>query len=186
MNSARIRACDGIAAMIAMRTKRDDVSIAATPERVVRAFEEMTRGYDQDPGAILATTFPNSNYDELVVVRDIAFTSLCEHHLLPFSGFAALGYIPTETVVGLSKLPRLVDCLARRLQIQERLTSEIADAIQTHLRPKAVGVILRAKHGCMTCRGVEKAEAAMITSVVRGLLRDNASLRAEFMNLICV
>lgn len=172
--------------MIAMRTQRDDVSIAATPERVVRAFEEMTRGYDQDPKTILATTFPNSNYDELVIVRDIAFTSLCEHHLLPFSGLAALGYIPTDTVVGLSKLPRLVDCLARRLQIQERLTSEIADAMQMHLRPKAVGVILRAKHGCMTCRGVGKAEAVMVTSVIRGLLRENSALRAEFMNLTCV
>lgn len=154
-----------------------------TPSRVVKAFAEMTSGYKQDPAAILARTFPGESYDEMVIVPGIHFVSLCEHHLLPFSGTAAVAYIPRERVVGLSKIPRLVECFARRLQVQERMTVQIADALTEHLKPSGVGVVLRARHSCMTCRGVRQQNAEMVTSVMRGALRDKPEARAELMGL---
>lgn len=153
-----------------------------TPERVVKAFLEMTCGYKQDPAQILGRTFEDS-YDEVVIVRNIAFTSLCEHHLLPFLGSADVGYIPGK-VVGLSKIPRLVDCFACRLQMQERLTRQIAEAIEKHLEARGVAVVIRGSHSCMGCRGVKKPGAEMVTSVTLGMFRDNASARSEFLALL--
>jgi GTP cyclohydrolase I len=152
-----------------------------TPKRVVKAFTEMTVGYAQDPGDILSTTF-DVDCDEMVVVTGIRFTSLCEHHLLPFIGTATVAYIPGQ-VVGLSKLARLVECYARRLQVQERMTNQIADSIEEHLNPQGVGVVVRAHHACMGCRGVRQQNAEMVTSALRGFMRDKADARAEFLAL---
>lgn len=151
-----------------------------TPGRVVKAWGEMTCGYRDDPAEILSTTF-DVDCDEMIVVRDLTFASLCEHHVLPFVGIASICYIPGK-VVGLSKLARLLDCFARRLQVQERLTSDIADAIEAHLDPVGVGVIIRAHHSCMAIRGVRKP-GEMITSTMRGALRDKPEARAEFLAL---
>lgn len=152
-----------------------------TPRRVVKAYRELTEGYHADVAAILSTTF-DVPYDELVVVRRVPFVSLCEHHMLPFSGHATIGYVPSDRVVGLSKLPRLLHAFARRLQVQERLTQQIAEAMVEHLQPKAVGVIIDAHHLCMSMRGVRSA-GTMTTSSLHGLLRDEHDLRAEFMAL---
>ena len=153
-----------------------------TPGRVARAFREMTEGYHVDPAELLSTTFPD-RCDEMVVVRGIEFHSLCEHHLLGFSGTVAVAYVPGESVVGLSKLARLVDCFARRFQVQERLTMQIAEAIDTHLSPEGVGVVVTARHSCMGCRGIRKPTAEMVTSAVIGLFKDDPKARAEFMAL---
>jgi GTP cyclohydrolase IA len=152
-----------------------------TPARVVKALREMTAGNQQDPAKILSRTF-DEPCDEMIVVSGITYTSLCEHHMLPFTGTADIGYIPGK-VVGLSKLARLVDCFATRLQIQERLTIQIADAIEEHLEPLGVAVVVRGRHACMACRGVRKAGATMVTSAMRGLLKDNPETRAEFLSL---
>jgi GTP cyclohydrolase I len=154
-----------------------------TPGRVVRALVEMTAGYAMDPEKILATTFAVA-YDELVVLKDVHFVSLCEHHMLPFAGVAHIGYLPGERVVGLSKMARLVQCYAQRLQVQERMTRQIADAMQVHLKPLGVGVVVQASHSCMTCRGVRQESANMVTSAMLGRVRENESLRAEFLRLI--
>jgi GTP cyclohydrolase I len=154
-----------------------------TPARVTKAFAEMTEGYRQDPGEILSKTFDAHGYDQMVVLKGIAFTSLCEHHMLPFTGEAVVGYVPGERVVGLSKLARLVECFARRLQIQERLTVEIRDAIDRHLAPKGTGVIVRAHHGCMSCRGVRLSDTQMITSALSGIVKERPETRAELMAL---
>lgn len=153
-----------------------------TPARVVRALGEMTAGYREDPASVLAARFPD-RCDEMVVVSDITFTSLCEHHVLPFTGTATVGYVPHGQVVGLSKLARLVDVFARRLQVQERMTEQIADAIDEHVEPLGVGVVVRAQHSCMGCRGVRKPGATMTTSALRGVLRDKPEARAEFLTL---
>ena len=152
-----------------------------TPKRVVKALGEMTVGYGMDPAAVLATTF-DVQHDQMVVVRRIPFVSLCEHHVLPFTGHATVAYLPGDGVVGLSKLARLVDCYARRLQVQERLTDQIAHAINDHLQPVGVGVIVSAQHSCMSARGVGKA-AEMVTSAMLGSMRDDASARAELLSL---
>lgn len=154
-----------------------------TPDRVVRAFREMTQGYHEDPAAILSRTFDDA-HDELIVCRGMRFASLCEHHLMPFTGTAAIGYLPDKTVVGLSKLPRLVQCFARRLQIQERMTRQIAEAIVEHLAPQGVGVVIRAKHNCMACRGAVQPDAEMITSAMLGAMRDKPHLKAELMGVL--
>jgi len=154
-----------------------------TPKRVVKAFREMTEGYRLEPGDVLGTTFDVGDCDELVVVSGIHFDSLCEHHLLPFSGTAAVGYLPGERVVGLSKVARLVELYARRLQVQERMTTQIATAIMEHLNAQAAGVVLSGTHSCMSCRGVRK-RATMTTSAMFGRLRDEHALRAEFLRLI--
>lgn len=157
--------------------------LAETPGRVMKALREMTRGHRDDPAEILSRTFESDGYDEMVVKRGIPFHSLCEHHMLPVAGVAHVGYIPGERVVGLSKLSRLVDCYARRLQIQERLTVQIADAIVEHLSPVGAGVVVIAQHSCVSCRGVGKDGADMVTSALRGALREDASARAEFLRL---
>lgn len=154
-----------------------------TPRRVVAAWDEMTRGYGQDPKQLLTTEFEGEGYDQMIVCREIDFWSVCEHHLLPFHGTAAVGYIPNKRVVGLSKMPRLVECFARRLQIQERLTKQIAEAMQDILKPQGVGVLVRARHLCMACRGVKQQEAEMVTSALLGQFRKQ-EVRAEFLNLI--
>lgn len=150
-----------------------------TPARVAKAWREMTSGYDDDPAEILARTFDESS-DELIVLRNIAFHSTCEHHLLPFHGTATVGYLPGK-VVGISKLARLVECFARRLQIQERMTRQVAEAIEEHLGARGVGVIVRAHHLCMGCRGVRQPDTEMVTSAMLGTLRSDAKSRSEFL-----
>lgn len=152
-----------------------------TPRRVLQAMREMTAGYQEDPAEILSTTFEETS-DELIVLRGIEFYSICEHHLLPFYGTATVGYLPGE-VVGISKLARLVNCYGRRLQIQERLTRQIAEAIQLHLRARGTGVIIRAHHLCMGCRGVKLPSTELVTSAMLGTLRKDAVTRAEFLRL---
>ena len=152
-----------------------------TPARVVKAWREMTAGYAEDPAEILSRTFDESS-DELVILRGISFYSTCEHHLLPFYGQAVVGYLPGK-VVGISKLARLVECFAKRLQVQERMTRQIADAVEKHLEARGVGVVLRAHHLCMGCRGVRQEETEMVTSAMLGTLRTDATSRAEFLRL---
>jgi len=157
--------------------------LTKTPSRVARAFEELTSGYTQNPSVILASQFDNEDYDEMIIVKDVGFTSLCEHHLLPFTGFATIAYIPAhDKIVGISKLARLVECFARRLQVQERITTQIAHAINENLMPQGVGVIVRATHSCMAIRGVQKA-AETVTSCMLGAFRVDAGARAELMAL---
>ena len=155
--------------------------LADTPARVVKAWREMTAGYEEDPAEILSRTFDETS-DEMIILRGISFYSTCEHHLLPFYGEAQVGYLPGR-VVGISKLARLVNCFARRLQIQERMTRQIAEAIEQHLDAKGVGVVLRAHHLCMGCRGVKQEQTEMVTSSMLGKLRNDASTRAEFLRL---
>jgi len=158
-----------------------------TPARVLRAWEEMTAGYLQDPSQILSKTF-TAEYDQIIVCPWIEFYSVCEHHLLTFSGHAHLAYLPAagskSKVVGLSKLARLVDCFGRRLQIQEQMTTQIANALETHLRPRGVAVVVQAKHLCMACRGVQKHGAVMVTSAMRGVFRAEGPARDEFFKLV--
>ena len=160
----------------------DREGLVDTPARVVRSFEEMTCGYKEYAGDILKAIF-SEHCDEIVLLRGVRFSSLCEHHLLPFTGVATVGYLPNDQVVGISKLARLVHCYARRLQVQERLTQQIAAALQEHLKPRGVGVVIRAHHHCMGCRGVEQPDAEMVTSAMTGLFRENAATKAEFMSL---
>lgn len=152
-----------------------------TPRRVVKALKEMTSGYDKNISEILGVTF-DVDCDEMVVVKDIPFSSLCEHHMLPFTGTATVGYIPGTRVVGLSKIARLVDAYAKRLQVQERLTEQIADAMENYLDPIGVGVIINAHHSCMSLRGVGKT-GTMHTSALRGVMRTKPEARAEFLAL---
>lgn len=160
----------------------DREGLVDTPKRVVRALAEMTRGYREEPETVLGTVF-EEDCDQMVVVRGIRFASLCEHHLLPFTGTAAVGYIPQGKVVGLSKIPRLVEAYARRLQMQERLTAQVASGIDSVLRPLGVGVVMRAHHACMGCRGVRQPDAEMVTSHLIGAARD-ASVKAELLALL--
>jgi GTP cyclohydrolase I len=164
----------------ALGVDRTSESLRGTPRRVAAAFAELL-----EPVAFKSTTFPtDGGYDELVVVSDIAFSSLCEHHLLPFVGVAHVGYLPGDRIVGLSKLPRLVEHRARRLQVQERLTTEIADWFESALRPRGVGVVIEATHMCMTLRGVRQPGALTTTSALRGRLREDPRTRQEFFELI--
>ena len=158
--------------------------LAGTPERVRRMYDELTAGYHVDPDALLNGACFNVDYDEMVVVRDIEFFSLCEHHLLPFIGRAHVGYLPRGRVVGLSKIPRIVDMYAKRLQIQERLTVQVADYLMERLEPKGVACVVEATHLCTMMRGVKKQEATMVTSSMTGTFRRDARTRAEFMGLI--
>jgi GTP cyclohydrolase I len=160
--------------------------LVKTPERVVRALREMTQGYHLDPKEILGTAF-EVPFDEMVVLRGVRFSSMCEHHMLPFIGTCDVGYIPQGTdsckVIGLSKLARVVDCFARRLQIQERMTHEIAQAVMEHADAKGVGVVVRAHHSCMGCRGVKQPDTEMVTSVMLGALLEDDKARSEFLEL---
>lgn len=156
--------------------------LALTPSRYVKALDELTAGYHQKAEQILETCFDAEGYDEMVILRGIEFHSTCEHHLLPFSGTAHVAYIPRRKVVGLSKMARLVDCFSRRLQIQERMTSQIAKSMQSALNPLGVGVTVSATHSCMSCRGVSKQQAKMVTTALLGCFRDLA-VRTEFFAL---
>ena len=163
----------------ALGVERTGDQLEATPGRVARAYAELLT-----PEPFEATTFPNDEgYDELVVARAIPFASLCEHHLLPFSGVAHVGYLPDERLVGLSKLARVVDHFARRLQVQERLTAQVANFIAETLQPKGVGVVLEAEHLCMSLRGVRSSGSRTVTSALKGLVRDDPRTRAEFLAL---
>lgn len=158
----------------------DREGLIDTPNRVVKAWRELTEGYDHNPADILSTVF-DEPCDQMVILDRIDFTSLCEHHLLPFIGTVSIGYIPNGKVVGLSKLARIVDCYSRRFQIQERLTNQVAEAIDHHLNPAGVAVIVRAHHSCMSLRGVRKANGQMVTSAMLGAFRTNPEARSEFM-----
>ena len=155
-----------------------------TPERVRRMYDELTAGYHVDPDRLINGATFAVEYDEMVVVRDIEFFSLCEHHLLPFIGKAHVGYLPRGRVIGLSKIPRIVDMYAQRLQVQERLTVQVADFLMEKLEPKGVACVIEATHLCTMMRGVKKQEATMVTSSMTGTFRRDARTRAEFMGLI--
>lgn len=155
-----------------------------TPGRVARSYRFLTSGYGQDPREILNDALFDVSYDEMVVVKDIDFYSLCEHHMIPFFGRAHVAYIPNGKVVGLSKIPRLVEMFARRLQVQERMTTEIAETIEEVLQPKGVGVVVEASHLCMMMRGVERQNAYAISSSLKGSFSEDSKTRGEFMELI--
>src|SRR6202789_2930862 len=163
----------------------DREGLRATPSRVVRAYEEWFAGYNDDPNAYLKRTFHETGgYDEVVVLRDIRFESHCEHHMAPVIGRVHIGYLPRNRVVGISKLARLVEVYARRLQIQEKLTAEIASCLESVLKPHGVAVVAEGKHQCMTTRGVHKTGVSMVTSRMLGVFRDNAETRQEFLSAI--
>lgn len=156
-----------------------------TPKRVVKAYEEFFAGYQQNPEAVLSRTFKEvEGYDEMIVLRDIEFDSHCEHHMVPFSGKAHVAYIPTNRVLGISKLARLVDVYSKRLQVQEKLTAQIANTLQDVLKPKGVAVVIEATHMCMTTRGVDKPGTVMQTSQLLGLFRSDPRTRQEFFSLL--
>jgi GTP cyclohydrolase I len=155
-----------------------------TPDRVARMYAELLSGYGADPAKIINGALFNINYDEMVLVRDIEFYSLCEHHMLPFLGRAHVAYIPAGRVIGLSKIPRMVDMYARRLQVQERMTRQIADFLQEYLAPQGVGVVVEAVHLCSMMRGVKKHDARMTTSAMHGAFRANLATRQEFLENI--
>src|ERR1700674_1072535 len=163
---------------------QDRDGLRRTPERFEKAFRFLTSGYQQDPEKLLNGAMFSVCYDQMVIVKDIEFYSLCEHHLLPFFGKCHVAYIPDKKVVGLSKIPRLVNMFARRLQIQERLTNQIASAIQQKISPLGVGVVIEARHLCMVMRGVEKQNSQTVTSAMLGAFRENVQTREEFLSLI--
>jgi GTP cyclohydrolase IA len=155
-----------------------------TPERVEKALKFLTQGYAQDAGKLINDALFKVDYDEMVIIKDIDLFSMCEHHLLPFFGKAHVAYIPDGKVMGLSKVPRLVDMFARRLQVQERLTVQIADTIMEKVKPKGVGVVIEAMHFCMIMRGVEKQNSVAVTSCMRGAFHDQKQTRDEFLSLL--
>lgn len=191
---------DGVAGLLrAIGEDPQREGLRDTPKRVAKALREMTSGQHEDIAQILKTTFDGGDYDEVITVNNIDFVSMCEHHLLPFSGKAFVAYLPGAEpapfgtldivqkeryrVVGLSKIPRLVDAFARRLQLQEQMTSQIAEAMNTHLQPRGVAVMVTAGHSCMSCRGVRKAGATMVTSKLLGAFKTDQALRAEVFRL---
>src|SRR6202795_587670 len=158
--------------------------LVRTPERVHKAFDFLTKGYREDPEALLKAALFTVTYDEMVIVKDIEMFSLCEHHILPFFGKVHVAYIPNGKVIGLSKIPRLIELFSRRLQIQERLTTQIAETIQKVIEPQGVGVVIEARHLCMMMRGVEKHHSAPVTSAMFGCFREEQQTRNEFLSLI--
>ena len=154
-----------------------------TPKRVAKSYEKLFEGYGKDPKDVV-TTFDSEHYDEMIIIKDIDFFSMCEHHILPFFGRVHVGYLPTDKIIGASKIPRIVDIFARRLQNQERLTKQVADTLTELLSPKGIGVVMEAEHLCMKARGVEKQNTIMTTSSFTGLFRSNMNTRTEFLNLI--
>tara|TARA_Y100000748_G_scaffold169288_1_gene141591 strand:- start:645 stop:1223 length:579 start_codon:yes stop_codon:yes gene_type:complete len=163
----------------------DREGLVGTPDRVARAYKEFFAGYEQDPEEILRTTFEEvEGYDEMVLVKDIGVESHCEHHMVPIIGRAHIAYIPNNRVVGISKLARVVDIFAKRLQIQEKMTAQIANAIENVLQPKGIAVVIDASHQCMTTRGVNKPESSTVTSAMRGVFNDNPRTRNEFLSFI--
>lgn len=169
--------------LIAVGEDPDREGLRETPGRVARVYRELFSGLEKDPARHLSAAFTEC-YDELVVLRDISFNSMCEHHLLPFEGKAHITYLPDGRVVGISKLARVVDDFAHRPQVQERLTSQIADLLMEKLNAKGVAVVLEATHTCMTCRGIKKAGSVMVTSAVRGRCKTDARTRSEVMSLL--
>ncbi len=168
------------ALLLALGTDLEDAGVADTPRRVAASLAELLT-----PVPFVATTFPNDQgYDELVLARDIPFHSLCMHHVLPFQGVAHVAYLPGERIIGLSKLARVVESFSRDLQVQERLTLQVADWLEEALEPRGVGVVLEAEHSCMALRGVRKPGSRTVTSALRGCLRDDARTRAEFLALV--
>ncbi len=162
----------------------DRPGLLETPHRVTKAWKHWTSGYDQKPGDVLKAFEDGAEqYNELIVVRNIPVYSHCEHHLAPFFGKATVGYMPNGKIVGLSKLTRLVDCFAKRLQVQERLTIQVANALMEHLQPKAVGVVIRCRHLCMESRGIKTAGEETVTSAMLGELQPNLAMRTEFLDL---
>jgi GTP cyclohydrolase I len=157
--------------------------LKATPARVAAMYQELLAGTREDPAQHVQTVF-NENYDEIVLLRDVPFYSICEHHLMPFIGVGHVAYLPAGVVLGVSKLARIVDCFARRLQVQERLTEQIADFIMKSVKPMGVAVVLEASHSCMTIRGIKKPGSVMVTSSVRGIFRKDPRSRSEVMSLI--
>ena len=168
--------------LLGQDTERD--GLLRTPARVARSLSFLTSGYKLDPREVVGSALFEAEYDEMVVVRDVELYSLCEHHLLPFFGRAHIAYLPGDKIVGLSKLARIVEVFARRLQVQERLTTEIANAINDILEPKGVGVVVEARHLCMMMRGVEKQNSFAVTSCMLGQFRTDARTRGEFLSLI--
>ena len=163
----------------------DREGLVETPKRVVKAYEQFFEGYNQDPEEILTKTFEEvEGYDEMVLVKDIGVESHCEHHMVPIIGRAHIAYIPNNRVVGISKLARVVDIFAKRLQIQEKMTAQIANAIENVLQPKGIAVVIDASHQCMTTRGVNKPESSTVTSAMRGVFNDNPRTRNEFLSFI--
>ena len=162
----------------------DRDGLKRTPERMAKAIRFLTRGYQEDPAQLLRGALFEVDYDEMVIVKDIEMFSLCEHHMLPFFGKVHVAYLPKGKVIGLSKIPRLVDVFARRLQVQERLTKQIAEAIQDAIEPIGVGVVIEARHLCMMMRGVEKQHSATVTSSMLGAFRNEHETREEFLSLI--
>lgn len=176
------RACGSILKGIGENGSRE--GLQETPARFAKAMQFYCQGYDQDPAEVLKAFADGAEgVDEMVIVKDIPLYSLCEHHLAPFFGTATIAYLPNGKVVGLSKLSRLTQVFARRLQVQERLTCQIADALMTHLQPKGCGVVVKARHMCMEMRGVSQQGSTTITSALRGLFKDEPETRAEFMSL---
>jgi len=169
--------------LLAVGEDPDRDGLLDTPDRVARMYEEMFSGLRKDPAVLLRKTF-TEKYDEMVLVKDISFESMCEHHLLPFFGKAHIAYLPNGSIVGLSKLARIVEVLAHRPQVQERMTESIADLVMQELDARGVGVVLEASHTCMSIRGVRKAESVCTTSAMRGVFQSNMSTRSEFMALI--
>lgn len=169
--------------LLAVGEDPDREGLLETPRRVAKMYAEMFEGLTKDPGRHLDVTFPET-YDEIVLVRDIPFTSMCEHHLLPFSGVAHVAYLPNGRVTGLSKLARVVEEVARRPQVQERMTQVIADLVETKLDSAGVAVVIQAEHSCMSIRGVKKHGATTVTSALRGVFKTNQASRAEVMSLI--
>jgi GTP cyclohydrolase I len=162
----------------------DREGLSRTPARVEKAMQFLVKGYKEDPEALLREALFTVNYDEMVIVKDIEMFSLCEHHLLPFFGKVHVAYIPNGKVIGLSKIPRLIEAFSRRLQIQERLTTQIAEAIQNAVEPQGVGVVIEARHLCMMMRGVEKQHSSAVTSSMLGCFRSEEETRTEFLSLI--
>src|SRR5450759_2283098 len=162
----------------------DREGLVRTPARVEKAMQFLVKGYQDDPDALLRKALFTVSYDEMVIVKDIEMFSLCEHHLLPFFGKVHVAYIPNGKVIGLSKIPRLIEVFSRRLQIQERLTTQIAETIQKVIEPQGVGVVIEARHLCMMMRGVEKQHSAAVTSAMLGCFRNEEETRTEFLSLI--
>jgi GTP cyclohydrolase IA len=162
----------------------DRQGLRGTPERIEKVLRHLTSGYHQDIKKLLNGALFDVAYDEMVIVKDVEMFSLCEHHLLPFFGTCHVAYLPDRKVIGLSKIPRLVNMFARRLQVQERLTSQIAQALMEHLEPRGVAVVIEARHLCMAMRGVEKQHSQTVTSAMLGEFRENARARSEFLSLI--
>ncbi len=169
--------------LLALGEDTEREGLKKTPERVARMYAELLGGMHEDPKKHLRSVF-TENYDEIVLLRNIPFYSICEHHLMPFIGSAHVAYLPSGTVLGVSKLARIVDCFARRLQTQERLTYQIADFIMNSLKPKGVAVVLEASHSCMTIRGIKKPGSVMVTSALRGIFKRDPRSRNEVMSLM--